>query len=131
MGILCGVDIVETDRIAKSFDTLGSSFRDRVFTENEIDYCESKKAVRFMSYAARFAAKEAVSKALGTGISKGIGWKDLEVRNDENGKPYVILSGRADEIFREIGGGSISLSISHCKNYAVAYAVIETINKNV
>ena len=125
MAVLCGVDIVEIDRIRQSFDSCGEGFRDRVFTENEIKYCESKKMVRFESYAARFAAKEAVSKAFGTGISKGVKWKDMEILNDPQGKPYVVLSEKAREIYEEMNAKGISLSLSHCKSYAVAYAVIE------
>jgi holo-[acyl-carrier protein] synthase len=125
MAIFCGVDIVEIDRIRKSFETNGIDFRDRVFTTVEIGYCENRKAARFESYAARFAAKEAVSKAFGTGIGN-VGWKDIEVLNDGNGKPYVVLSDNARNIFNRMKGLGISLSLSHCKHYAVAYAVIET-----
>lgn len=125
MAVHCGVDIVEIDRIRQSFDSCGESFRDRVFTENEIKYCESKKLVRFESYAARFAAKEAISKAFGTGIGKGIKWKDMEILNDHQGKPYVILCDKAREIYDEMNARGISLSLSHCRSYAVAYAVIE------
>lgn len=125
MAVLCGVDIVEIDRIRHSFDSCGESFRNRVFTENEINYCESKKVVRFESYAARFAAKEAVSKAFGTGISEGIKWKDIEILNEPQGKPYVVLSERAREIYEKMNARGISLSLSHCRSYAVAYAVIE------
>jgi holo-[acyl-carrier protein] synthase len=124
MAVYCGVDIVEIDRIRKSFETGGDNFRDRVFTEAEIAYCEARKAARFESYAARFAAKEAVSKAFGTGIG-GVGWKDIEILNDENGKPYVVLSQIAEEIFNNMKGLGISLSLSHCRHYAVAYAVLE------
>lgn len=126
MAILCGVDIIEIDRIRKSFETIGESFRDRVFTSNEIEYCEGKKMVRYQSYAARFAAKEAVSKAFGTGISNGLSWRDMEVLNNEIGRPYVVLSGKAKEMFNSINAASISLSLSHCEKYAVAYVVIET-----
>lgn len=125
MAVYCGVDIVEIERIKKSFDSCADAFRDRVFTCREIDYCESKKLVKFQSYAARFAAKEAVSKAFGTGIGKGVKWKDIEVLNDEAGKPYVVLADRAKEIFGDMKGIGISLSMSHCSSYAVAYAVIE------
>jgi holo-[acyl-carrier protein] synthase len=124
MAIYCGVDIVEIDRIRQSFETVGDNFRDRVFTEAEIVYCEARKAARFESYAARFAAKEAVSKAFGTGIG-GVGWKDIEIRNDDNGKPYVVLSEKAQEVFNKMKGLGISLSLSHCRHYAVAYAVLE------
>ena len=128
MGILCGVDIVEVQRIKQSFETLGDSFRDRIFTRAEIEYCEGKKAVKYQSYAARFAAKEAVSKAFGTGIGEKVGWKDIEVLNDDSGKPYVVLSAKGRKVFDEINASNISLSLSHCKNYAVAYAVVE-VNK--
>lgn len=126
MGILCGVDIIEIDRIKRSFEMSGLSFRDRVFTENEILYCEEKKAVKYKSYAARFAAKEAVSKAFGTGIAGGIEWKDIEILNDGFGKPYVLLSGKAKELFIEMNVLEIALSLSHSDNHAVAYAVIQT-----
>jgi holo-[acyl-carrier protein] synthase len=125
MAIFCGVDIVEIDRIKHSFDTCGVEFKNRVYTENESDYCESRKAVKFESYSARFAAKEAVSKAFGTGIGSGIKWKDIEILNDEHGKPYVVLADRAKEIYEEMRGSGISISLSHCKHYAVAYVVIE------
>ena len=126
MSIFCGTDIVEISRIEKSLVSGGDAFRDRVFTENEIDYCESKKVVKYKSYAARFAAKEAVSKAFGTGISEGIGWRDIEIVNDSRGCPSVVLRGNAEKLFRSSGGKTLSISLSHCENYAVAYAVMET-----
>lgn len=129
MGICCGVDIIEIDRIEQSFENYGQSFRDRVYTKREIEYCENKGAARYMSYAARFAAKEAVSKALGTGIGTEVGWKDIEILNDEKGKPHVVLCGKGKELFEKMGACSVSLSMSHCKNYAVAYAVIEVGDK--
>jgi holo-[acyl-carrier protein] synthase len=125
MAIYCGVDIVEIERIKHSFDTCGIEFRDRVFTMNEINYCESRNMVKYESYAARFAAKEAVSKAFGTGIGEGVKWKDIEILNNEQGKPFVVLSDRAEDIFEQMKGKGISLSLSHCRHYAVAYAVIE------
>jgi holo-[acyl-carrier protein] synthase len=127
VAIQCGVDIIEIERIKLSIEGTGDAFKNRVYTIREKEYCESKKAVKYQSYAARFAAKEAVTKAFGTGISKGIEFKHVEVLNDESGKPYVVLNGRAEEVFKEIGGRSISLSISHCHTYAVAYAIVETI----
>ena len=126
MAIYCGVDIIEIDRIKKSVDANGFAFRDRVYTETEIKYCESKKAACFQSYAVRFAAKEAVVKALGTGISRGIALKDIEITNDVNGKPSVNLYGKAREVFEELKGDSLSISLSHCESYAVAYVVIST-----
>jgi phosphopantetheine--protein transferase-like protein len=79
MGLHCGVDIIEIDRVKKAVDSGGKAFKDRVFTEREIMYCEARKAAKYQSYAARFAAKEAVSKAFGTGISAGFLLKDIEV----------------------------------------------------
>lgn len=120
--------MIEIDRIKHSIEgNAGEAFKYRIYTDREIQYCESKKVVKYQSYAARFAAKEAVTKAFGTGISKGIEFKDVEILNDESGKPYVVLKGRAEEVFKEIGGQAISLSVSHCHQYAVAYAIIQTI----
>lgn len=126
MEILCGVDIIEIERVKSSLETIGQTFRDRVFTPGEVEYCEARKAARFASYAARFAAKEAVSKALGTGIGAGVEWKDIEVANDGNGKPYVLLRNKAKERFDMLNGTGVSLSLSHSNSHAVAYAVIYT-----
>mgnify|MGYP000070429735 CR=1 FL=1 len=124
MAIRCGTDIIEIDRIKKPLDEF-ESFRYRVFTDKEIEYCESRNMARYESYAARFAAKEAVLKALGTGLAEGIEWKHIEIMRDEKGKPYVILSNKALELFNKMGAKGIDISISHCSAYAVAYAVIE------
>jgi len=128
MPILCGVDIIEVDRLKKSFETLGSDFRDRIFTPKEINYCESRNLARFRSYAARFAAKEAIAKAFGTGIGEDLEWKDMEIANNSSGKPFVMLSEKAMLIYRKLNIRGIELSLSHCENYAVAYAVIQTGN---
>ncbi|MDD4494103.1 MAG: holo-ACP synthase [Eubacteriales bacterium] len=125
MSVYCGVDIVEVERLKDSIESMGSSFTDRIYTPGEVEYCEGRKNGKYQSYAARFAAKEAVSKAFGTGIGSAVGWKDIEIVNDENGKPSVILSGPAKESFAGINGVSVSISLSHCKSYAVAYAIIE------
>lgn len=125
MAVYCGVDIVEIERIKRSLENGGEAFRNRVFTRAEINYCEGRKAARYQSYAARFAAKEAVAKAFGTGISEGIKWKDIEILNDDRGRPYVVLSSRAQEAYDRLNAEGISLSLSHCEHYAVAYAVIE------
>jgi holo-[acyl-carrier protein] synthase len=126
LGVLCGVDIIEIDRVAKSIETFSDSFKNKVYTQKEIKYCEHKKAEKHKSYAARFAAKEAVSKALGTGISGGASWTDIEILTDDNGSPYVKLSGKCLEFYNRLGPKSISISLSHCNNSAVAFAVIET-----
>ncbi len=125
MPVHCGVDIIEIDRIKKSVEEL-ESFRNRVFTEKEIVYCEGRHKAKYESYAARFAAKEAVLKALGTGLADGVEWKHIEICNDERGKPMAVLTERALELFREMNGKSIDISLSHCSTYAVAYAVIES-----
>jgi holo-[acyl-carrier protein] synthase len=126
LSIHCGVDIIEIERIKHTIESNGASFIARVFTKSEDDYCKSKNVVKYKSYAARFAAKEAVVKALGTGFHKGIEWKDIEICIGELGNPYAVLSGKAKEQFDEIKGRDISLSLSHCDNYAVAYAVIQS-----
>lgn len=126
MGILCGVDIIEVDRIKRAVEREGRAFTERVFTLNEIAYCEERNAVKYKSYAARFAAKEAVSKAFGTGISDALGWKDIEVLNDPSGKPYISFSDKSRKLYESLGAVDISISLSHCGEYAVAYAVIMT-----
>lgn len=124
MAIFCGVDIIEIDRLKKSISEQ-KGFRDRVFTDGEINYCENRNKAKYESYAARFAAKEAVAKALGKGIADGLEWKQIEVLNNELGKPYVVLKRRALELFNEMGGMSMDISLSHCNEYAVAYVVID------
>lgn len=123
MNISCGTDIVEVSRIKKS--VLGSpSFSDRVYTPAEQEYCLSRKAGRFQSLAARFAAKEAVSKALGTGIGESAELTDIEISNDSLGKPMVKLIGRALQTFNEKKGASIEISLSHSHDFAVAFAIV-------
>jgi holo-[acyl-carrier protein] synthase len=124
----CGVDIIEIDRIKKILDskTTGLSFINKVFTSSETAYCESKRSSKYQSYAARFAAKEAVSKALGTGIGSGVAWRDIEVLNNSAGQPYISLTGCAKEVFTNLRGTCISISLSHSDNLAVAFAVIQT-----
>ena len=123
MNITCGTDIIEIDRI-KAAIIKTPSFKDRIFTKNEQDYCFGKKAGRYSSLAARFAAKEAVAKALGTGLGSKASPLDIEVLNDTLGKPYVSLKGITKETFRLIGAENIDISLSHGKDYAVAFAVI-------
>ena len=121
MKIRCGTDIIEISRIRKSIDELGETFKNKVFTQKEIEYCESKGKQKYQHYAARFAAKEAVFKAISK-ILNGkydITWKDIEVLNDENGRPYIKLS---EQFANKIE--DIDISISHCKEYAVANVVV-------
>ncbi|NLW03567.1 MAG: holo-ACP synthase [Clostridiaceae bacterium] len=126
MGVLAGIDIVEIERIRRAMDKSGDAFIRRVYTPGEIEYCESRGTARVSSYAARFSAKEAVSKALGTGISQGVSFQDIEVVNDANGKPRVILYGEAQKRFRSLNGVSMDISLTHSRKYAAAYAVIQT-----
>lgn len=121
MKITCGIDIIEIERIKDSIENTNNKFLDRVYTKNEIEYCESKKAQKYQHYAARFAAKEAVFKALSERIEDkySICWKDIEIINNSQGKPYVNLVSNYDKEIEQI-----DLSMSHCKEYAVANVVI-------
>lgn len=121
MKITTGVDIIEIERVKDSIKETNGKFCDRVYTEKEIRYCESKKAQKYQHYAVRFAAKEAVFKALSPLLNNkyDIEWKEIEVLNDENGRPYVkIFNDKANKI------QSIDISMSHCKEYAVANVII-------
>jgi len=115
-----GTDIIEIERITGSIERHGSHFLDRLFTTEEQEY-----ALRFQesarTFAGRFAGKEAVAKALGTGIGEEVSWKDIKILNDTRGKPIVILAAHLMERF---GHPEILLSISHCKQYATAFCVI-------
>jgi holo-[acyl-carrier protein] synthase len=123
--LLLGTDIIEIERIKASLDgKYSKGFSERVFTPEEVKYCESRGASKYQSYAARFAAKEAVSKAFGTGIGENALFNEIEILNDENGKPYINLYGRARKYYESLEASSISISLSHCKEYAVAYVTI-------
>lgn len=100
-------------------------FRERVFTGRERDYCEARGAAAAQHYAARFAAKEAALKALGTGWSGGVGWRDVEVVNDSSGRPGLVLRGAALELFRLSGATRLHLSLSHTAEHAVAHVLLE------
>lgn len=114
------IDVSRMDRVLKS----NPRFVEKVFTPGEIEYCESR-AHRSQSYAARFAAKEAVMKALGTGWDKGVSWQDIEVCHDENGSPTVLITGITEIKYKEKGMRKIHLSISHEKGFAIAFAIAE------
>ncbi|MGE5341502.1 MAG: holo-ACP synthase [Candidatus Omnitrophota bacterium] len=118
-----GVDIIDIPRINKMLEK-DIRFTEKIFSENENRYCESKLS-KAMHYAARFAAKEAFFKALGTGWRYGMGWQDISVENNDLGKPEIKLSGKTLEYFRTMAYNHIHLSISHTREYAVAYVVIE------
>ena len=124
MIVAIGIDLVEIDRIAEVFKRRGDRFRGRVFTDQEVGYCENRSS-RFASYAARFAAKEAVMKALGTGWADGIGWRDVEVVAGTSGAPAIQLHGRALQRLREIGAERAYVSLTHSGNLAIAQVILE------
>ena len=124
MIVAIGIDLVEIARIEEVFARRGDRFRARVFTEGEISYCE-RRASKFASYAARFAAKEAAMKALGTGWSEGVGWTDVEVVSEPSGAPVLQLHRRALERMREIGATRAHISLTHSGDLAIAQVVLE------
>ncbi|MBY0505582.1 MAG: holo-ACP synthase [Bryobacteraceae bacterium] len=119
-----GTDLADVDRIAESLSRFGGRFVDRVFTVAEIAYVESK-ANRAERYAARFAAKEAGMKALGTGWAGGVSWHDLEVVNEVSGRPTLRLHGRAAEYAARMGTRHIHLSLTHTPVMAMAVVILE------
>lgn len=119
-----GIDIVEIERISHSIARYGDRFLNKVFTPGEISYCRRKKNAA-ESFAARFAAKEAGAKALGTGIQYGVTWKELEVRRDPGQRPTLHFAGRALEIAQRLGVRHTSLSISHTGSLAMASVLLE------
>jgi holo-[acyl-carrier protein] synthase len=118
-----GVDIADVPRIKKMVDK-GNRFIENVFTASEIEYCRSKHS-ESIHFAARFAAKEAFFKALGTGWRYGMRWDEICIVNDELGKPEIKISGKTQDFFREREMTTILLSLSHTKEYAVAFVVLE------
>lgn len=126
MIVSTGIDLVEVARIARAIERT-PRFRERVFTFAETAYCEARAASRWTHYAARFAAKEAAFKALGTGWSGGVAWHDAEVRRDEHGAPSLVLTNRARELFDSRGATRSHLSLSHTSEYAVAYVIFEKV----
>jgi holo-[acyl-carrier protein] synthase len=119
-----GTDLIETRRVEQSIDRFGDRFLERIFSPLEIAYCKRKKNAA-ESFAARFAAKEAGAKALGTGISRGVTWKDFEVKREASGRPSLHLSGRAAELAVAIGVKRIQLSLTHSRDLAMAVVVVE------
>src|SRR6266478_708503 len=119
-----GIDIAEVPRIAQALARHGDRFLRRVFTEGEIRYCDSK-ANRVERYAARFAAKEAAMKALGTGWSRGVRWRDIEVVRQPGGRPTIKFHGRAAGFAARLGTKNIALSLSHTAEQAIAQVILE------
>jgi holo-[acyl-carrier protein] synthase len=124
--VICGtgVDLCEVPRIRASAERYGERFINRIYTPGEIAYV-SRKANKFERYAARFAAKEAGMKALGTGWRRGVTWHDFEVRNMPGGRPTLLLHGAAERIAAELGVRRISLSLTHTAEYGQAYVIFE------
>lgn len=122
MNITCGTDIIEVKRIEKAIKTKKNGFLKRVFTEKEIEYCESKNAIKYESYAARFAGKEAVLKAVCNFLDSkyDINWLDIEILNGKQGRPYVMLN--REKIKENI---EIDISLSHIKEYAIANCIVK------
>ena len=121
-----GIDIIEVSRIEKQISSERKRFREILFSENEIKYCDDKKS-KAQNYAARFAAKEAFLKAIGTGLRDGLNWKNIEILNDELGKPEIVLHGKAKKIIKENGISNINVSLSHLKETAVAVVILEKV----
>lgn len=115
--IKCGIDIVEIERIEKSITRTNGKFIEEVYTQKEIEYCESKKNAKYQHYAVRFAAKEAIFKAISDFLTNKyeISWQNIQILNNEQGRPYIeFINTKLDQI------KSIDISLSHCKQYAIA-----------
>jgi holo-[acyl-carrier protein] synthase len=120
-----GIDIIEVGRIASSYEKFGERFVNRILHADEIAYCLShKNPAPFL--AARFAAKEAISKAFGTGIGAALGWQDMEIRRKESGEPFVVLHSKGEKLFSARGAKRLLISLSHTATYAAATAILET-----
>jgi holo-[acyl-carrier protein] synthase len=120
-----GIDVVEIERVARSIERYGRRFLERVYTAAEIAYCQRKRRNAAESFAARFAAKEAGAKALGTGIGFGVTWRELEVGREPAGRPLLLLHGRAAEIAASLGVRRSSLSITHTRTQSMALVILE------
>ena len=121
-----GIDIIDINRIRRVIDKYGNRFKNRCFCDNEIERSD-KRLNSVESYAKRYAAKEACAKALGTGLARGVFWKDIEVLNNQYGKPFIKLHGKAKDIFRNMDKATnkkIEVSLSDEKKYAIANVTI-------
>jgi holo-[acyl-carrier protein] synthase len=119
-----GIDIAEVPRIAASIARFGDRFVRRIFTEGEIRYCDAK-ANRVERYAARFAAKEAAMKAIGTGWNHGVTWRDVEVSRMPGGRPTITFHGKAAEFAAKLGAKHVALSLTHTAEHAIAQVILE------
>lgn len=120
-----GIDLAEVQRIREAMERHGQRFVERIYTVREIAYVE-RKANKYERYAARFAAKEAGMKAIGTGWRKGVRWQDFEVINEPSGRPTLLLHGKAAEVANALGVQRISLSLTHTPGQGMALVILET-----
>ena len=120
-----GIDIIEVARVQASHERFGERFLNRILLPDEIAYCLTHK-MPGPFLAARFAAKEAISKAFGTGIGAQLGWHDLEIKRKESGEPYVILHDKGERLLKERHARAVLISLSHTANYATAVAILES-----
>jgi holo-[acyl-carrier protein] synthase len=120
-----GIDIIEVQRVTAAYERHGERFINRILRPGEIAYCLSHK-MPGPFLAARFAGKEAISKAFGTGIGAQLGWQDLEICRKQSGEPYVVLHAKAIDLLRERGARLVQLSLSHTDQYAAAIAILES-----
>lgn len=118
-----GIDVVEVERIGSSMDEFGEKFVNRIFTKAEQEYCASQKRPA-IHYAARFAAKEAIAKAFGTGIGKEISWLDMEIVRQASGEPSVVMRGGGKKYAEKLKVAGIKISLTHAEHYAAANAVV-------
>lgn len=123
-----GIDIIEIERIKKSIEKFDDLFLNKIFTQTELDYCQSKKN-KYQHYAARFAAKEAIAKALATGWSKGFRWKDIDIYNEKSGMPNVRLSGNLETFLGD--DKSLKITMSHSEHYVTCFAIIYAKNGTI
>jgi holo-[acyl-carrier protein] synthase len=120
-----GIDIIEVQRVEAACEKFGDRFLRRILRPSELAYCLSHKSPGpFL--AARFAGKEAISKAFGTGIGRQLGWQDMEICRKDSGEPYVVLHGKGQTLLRERGGRIVHLSLSHTAKLATAIAILES-----
>lgn len=122
MTLNCGTDIINVARVKETIEKLGNNFLKRVYTDEEISYCESRRMCKYECYAVRFAAKEAVIKALSSKQNFDWEFKDIEVKNADNGRPFINLHGGLKELF---GEEKIDLSLSHEREFAIAMVIVE------
>ena len=120
-----GIDLIEVPRIARSIERFGERFLSRVFTPDEIRYCNSK-ANRAERFAARFAAKEAAMKAIGTGLRRGVTWQHVQVGHAAGGRPTILFTGEAAKFAAALGCKQASLSLSHTADHAIAQVILES-----